>query len=159
MLHFCCWVIKFRFIFDNFYTLFGTALQLSMKIKIFSSKIILNPFLLRGHQKHNDIKYRVQLEKYKISFVKQIFVINRSNYQQISNESLGCLFINYQSTAVLITLFLYTCLFMIYNFAFFYLNSFEQLFIFFRYDVSIFESLVAKQGNCKKTYCRKTEGF
>lgn len=159
MLHFCCWVIKFRFIFDNFYTLFGTALQLSIKIKIFSSKIILNPFLLRGHQKHNDIKYRVQLEKYKVSFVKQIFVINRSNYQQISNESLGCLFINYQSTAVLITLFLYTCLFMIYNFAFFNLNSFEQLFIFFRYDVSIFESLVAKQENCKKTYCRKTERF
>lgn len=131
-----------------------------MEIKIFSSKIILNPFLLRGHQKHNDIKYRVQLEKYKISFVKQIFVINRSNYQQISNESLGCLFINQQSTAVLITLFLYTCLFMIYKFAFFfYLNSFEQWFIFFRYDVSIFESLVAKQGNCKKTYCRNTEGF
>lgn len=127
MLHFCCWVIKFRFIFDNFYTLYGTTLQLSMEIKIFSSKIILNPFLLRGHQKHNDIKYRVQLEKYKVSFVKQIFVINRSNYQQISNESLGCLFINQQSTAVLITLFLYTCLFMIYKFAFFfYLNSFEQ---------------------------------
>lgn len=93
---------------------------------------------MRGHQKHNDIKYRVQLEKYKVSFVKQIFVINRSNYQQISNESLGCLFINYQSTAVLITLFLYTCLFMIYNFAFFYLNSFEQLFIF---SVTMFPSL------------------
>lgn len=93
---------------------------------------------MRGHQKHNDIKYRVQLEKYKISFVKQIFVINRSNYQQISNESLECLFIDYQSTAVLITLFLYTCLFMIYNFAFF---LFEFMSNDLYFSVTMFPSL------------------